>query len=187
LGRVFEYWPNVEENLGDNGETGVRAAAAHREQGPKSRAVGRPFPDGHTGQVGSDSHTPVPAGRWACWPSASSTVGGLEVALAIAGNPLNIQMDLGCATERRAHTVAMVLPGLPKRCMCVGWETPFARFGNHSPNRASGRAQEQVVLGVAFVGLKEVVVDVLHADLGARPRRVHQIPDTILREAILRF
>jgi hypothetical protein len=32
-----------------------------------------------------------------------------------------------------------------------------------------GRAEEQVVLGVALVGLQQVVIDVLHADLGARP------------------
>jgi len=29
----------------------------------------------------------------------------------------------------------IVLPGIPKRCMCVGCETPLPGLENHNPNR----------------------------------------------------
>ena len=29
----------------------------------------------------------------------------------------------------------IVLPGIPKRCMCVGCDTPLPGLENHSPNR----------------------------------------------------
>jgi hypothetical protein len=29
----------------------------------------------------------------------------------------------------------MLLPGLPKRCMCVGWDTPLPGLENHRPKR----------------------------------------------------
>ena len=51
----------------------------------------------------------------------------------------------------------------------------IAGLGEPEPEALAGRAQEVVVLGVLAVGLEQVVVDVLHRNLGARPVQAHRL------------
>jgi hypothetical protein len=66
---------------------------------------------------------------------------------------------------RANHRLARYAEALHVRRM----RNSVTRFGKPQTETTSSRAKEQMVLGVALVGLEQVVIDVLHADLGVRP------------------
>jgi hypothetical protein len=75
----------------------------------------------------------------------------------------------GCPESRGTSTAARSSSG----CVCLAIMTcgthGVVRFGEPQAAAAGGGAEELVAFGVAFVGLQQVVVDVLHAHVGAGP------------------
>ena len=66
-------------------------------------------------------------------------------------------------------------PGFPKRCMCTTWLTPLPGREYQIPKRRQALSRKQMIVGVQIVDLQEVVVDVLHADLGAHPIEANRL------------
>ena len=79
LARAFEYWRNVDKNLGDRVEAGVRAKAGR--DGPEGRRAGQPGPVEHAGQglterliVGADRRSRPAFTAWAGAPGPERPV-----------------------------------------------------------------------------------------------------------------
>ena len=68
---------------------------------------------------------------------------------------------------------ARLLPGMPKRSICTGWLTPFPAPAVPDAEAAASGEQEKMIVGILIIGLQQIMIDVLHRQLGLDPFHPH--------------